>query len=77
MIIKGGTVLNDSFEFIKADVEIKDDKIVNIGDVSGNDVIDATDAVGHTPETRKYGKMFDETNYFTSEIFLKVFDISI
>lgn len=38
---------------------------------------DGTDAVGHTPETRKYGKMFDETNYFTSEIFLKVFDISI
>ena len=38
---------------------------------------DGTNAVGHTPETRKYGKMFDETNYFTSEIFLKVFDITI
>ncbi len=38
---------------------------------------DGTDAVGHTPETRKYGKMFDETNYFTSEIFLKVFGINI
>ena len=65
MIIKGGTVLNDSFEFIKADVEIKDDKIVNIGHVSGNDVIDATDCyvVPGFVDTHMHGGMGHEFMY--------------
>lgn len=42
MIIKNGLVLNKSFNFIQADVEIKDGKIVNIGEnLDGKDVIDA------------------------------------
>lgn len=41
MIIKNGLVLNKSFNFIKADVEIKDGKIVNIAEnLEGKDVLD-------------------------------------
>lgn len=43
MIIKGGTVLKDNFEFIKADISVENGKIDKIGNLDGADVIDATD----------------------------------
>ena len=42
MIIKGGKVLNDSFEFIDADIVINDEIIEKIGSADGDDVIDAS-----------------------------------
>ncbi len=43
MILKNGLVLDKSFHFIKADVEVKDGKITHIGKIDGNgDVVDIT-----------------------------------
>lgn len=33
MLFKNATILNDSFEFVKSDIEIKDDKITAIGNI--------------------------------------------
>ena len=40
MIFKNGLVLDKSFRFVKTDVEVKDGKIVNIGCLDGDDVVD-------------------------------------
>ena len=40
MIFKNGLVLDKSFRFVKTDVEVKDGKIVNIGNLDGDDVVD-------------------------------------
>ena len=42
MIFKNGLVLDKSFHFVKTDVEVKDGKIVNIGDLDGGDAVDIT-----------------------------------
>lgn len=39
-IFKNGLVLDKSFHFVKTDVEVKDGKIVNIGDLDGGDAVD-------------------------------------
>ncbi len=38
---------------------------------------DGTDATEYLVTNRKYGKMFEETQYFTADIFLKVFNIEL
>ena len=42
MIFKNGFVLDKSFHFVKTSVEVKNGKIVNIGDIDGEDVVDIT-----------------------------------
>lgn len=43
MILKNGLVLDKSFRFVKADVEVKDGKIAHIGKIDGGaDVVDCT-----------------------------------
>lgn len=43
MIIKNGKVLNDEFEFVCADILINNNKIHEIGEFNGEDIIDASE----------------------------------
>lgn len=42
MILKNGLVLDKSFHFVKADVEITNGKITHIGECSGSDAVDCS-----------------------------------
>ena len=73
MIIKGGTVLNHEFEFIKTDIRIKDGIIEKIGTESGCD-IDATDlfVVPGFIDTHFHGAVGEEFLDFNENTYEKI-----